>query len=95
MMRRGSITRSPDHKRFYHRDRDAGGFFDYTTVFVGDTMQTALVSYGEAGGEYFETWVFTFDSTYRWTLYNETEQGRTRAMGGDFVRRDAPAPRHR
>ncbi len=58
-------------------------FFDYTTRFEGNTLVSDLVSYGEMGATYRETFEFTGPDTYVWTLYQDGE----RAMGGTYHRR--------
>ncbi|MBD3226320.1 MAG: hypothetical protein GF313_16445 [Caldithrix sp.] len=67
-------------------------FFDYTTVFKSDTMKNDLISYS-AGGQashYLETWTFSEDGRYQWTLFTKTDNGRQKIMGGTYQRRNLP-----
>lgn len=61
-------------------------FFDYVTEWEGDTMVNRLVSYGEMGGDYLETWAFSDADTYVWTLLQGPEGQEQRVMGGTWRR---------
>lgn len=63
-------------------------FFDYTTRFEGDNMMNDLKSYNADGSEenYFETWEFTDDDHYIWTLFELTAEGKQKVMGGKYER---------
>lgn len=64
-------------------------FFDYTTRFEGNTMISELASYTAKGEElsYRETWEFTDDDQYVWTLYRITPEGPKREMGATYSRK--------
>ena len=67
-------------------------FFEYTVHFEGDTIVLDLEAFGPAAGDAVqrETWVFTDDDRYLWTLYEQSEAGWERTMGGTFERRRSP-----
>lgn len=58
-------------------------FFDYTTWFEEDAMVSDLISFGEMGATYRETFEITGPDTYVWSLYQAGE----RVMGGTYTRR--------
>lgn len=60
---------------------------DYTTEINEERMVNDLTSYGTYGGAYEEVWEFTGDDEYVWTLYQKTDDGRKKMMGGTFVRK--------
>lgn len=62
-------------------------FFDYTTHFDGDTIVNDLRCYGTYSGEYRETWRFTDNNHYSWTLLREGAEGLEDFMEGTFTRR--------
>jgi hypothetical protein len=62
--------------------------FVYTTRFEENRMVNKLVTYG--GGElqeWDETWEFTGEDEYVWTLYSQTPEGPNKAMGDTYKRR--------
>ncbi len=50
-------------------------------------MVSDLTSYGEMGGEYLETWEFTDDDHYVWTLFTTSGAERVQVMAGTYERR--------
>ena len=64
--------------------------FDYTTQFEGNRMVSELVSFGTHGDrtEYVETWEFTDDTHFTWTLFRKTPDGLEKEMGGVYTRSD-------
>jgi len=64
-------------------------FFDYTTTFQGNKMVNELKSYSPQGtvDNYIETWEFTDDDHYVWTLFNKTPEGEKKVMGGNYSRK--------
>lgn len=60
--------------------------FEMETRFVGDTLVSELVTYGEQGGKYREQWVFSGDTTYEWTLFNTANAGAQAVMRGKYHR---------
>ncbi len=64
-------------------------FFEYVTRFEGETMVNELTSYDAEGNQerYLETWEFTDENHYIWSLFSAGEEGRTRIMGGTWERR--------
>ena len=63
--------------------------FEYTVYFQGDTIAFDLKAYGSAIGEspLRETWVFTDEDHYVWTLFEQAAGDWTRSMGGTYERR--------
>ena len=63
-------------------------YFDYATRFEGDVMMNELRSYDAAGGKtvYEETWEFTDDDHFLWTLFRKTADGLKEEMGGTYSR---------
>ncbi len=61
-------------------------FIDYTTRFEGDKMLSEIDSYSPTGGleSFTESWDFSDDDHYEWSLYT-AEEGK-RAMGGTYTR---------
>lgn len=66
-------------------------FFDYTISFQGNKMVNQLKSYSPQGKEdnYIETWEFTDNDHYVWTLFSKTPEGKKRVMGGTYSRKFA------
>ena len=64
-------------------------FFDYTTRFEDNRMISDLRAYGPTGTEtvYVETWEFTDDAHFVWTLMRQTPDGLQEEMGGTYTRR--------
>ncbi len=64
--------------------------FEYTTGFEGDTLFHDLLSYDQAGTEfrYLETWQFTDDSHYVWTLFEKTDDGNVEQMNAIYEKVD-------
>jgi len=64
-------------------------FFDYTTRFEADKAVSDLQAYTLGGevSDYLETWEFTDDNQYVWTLEAKTSEGLTKVMAGTFVRK--------
>ena len=64
-------------------------FFDYTTSFKGNIMMNELISYSLQGNPeiYFETWEFTDDDHFVWTLFSKTIDGDKKIMGGNYERK--------
>jgi hypothetical protein len=64
-------------------------FFDYTTSFKKNQMVNELISYSPEGKPeiYFETWEFTDDDHFVWTLFSKTDDGEKKIMGGNYVRK--------
>jgi len=64
-------------------------FFDYTARFKGNIMMNKLISYSLQGEPeiYFETWEFTDDDHFVWTLFSKTDEGEKKIMGGDYSRK--------
>ena len=58
-------------------------FFDYRTWFEDDKLVSDLVSFGEMGATYRETFELTGLDTFVWSLYRDGE----RVMGGTYSRR--------
>ena len=65
-------------------------FFDYTTVFESNTMRSELKSYSPDGKEdnYIETWQFTDDNNFEWSLFSKSVDGEKKVMGGKYTRRE-------
>ena len=63
--------------------------FEYTIEARGDTLVMDLEVFGPAAGEtpLRETWVFTDDQHYVWTLLQQNDEGWQRWMGGTYERR--------
>ncbi len=64
-------------------------FFDTTTRFEGNKMVNDLRTYDAEGNEeaYVETWEFTDDTHYVWTLWKETPEGLREEMSGTYAKR--------
>lgn len=62
-------------------------FFDYSTQFENGNMVNEFVAYGEMGGDYHETWEFTDDSHFKWTLLSKSDSGLVEVMSGVYERR--------
>lgn len=64
--------------------------FDYTTRFEDDQMISELIAYAADGTRttYVETWTFTDDSHFVWTLLRETADGLVKEMEGLYTRSD-------
>ena len=62
--------------------------FDYTTVIEGNTMKSEIKSYSSDGIEdkYIETWEFTDDNSFEWSLFSKSMDGEKKVMGGKFIR---------
>ena len=62
--------------------------FDFTTRFEGDRMISDLGAFGADGSatSYVETWEFTDDTHFTWTLYRVTPDGPVKEMGGVYTR---------
>lgn len=62
--------------------------FDYTTVFEDNTMKSEIKSYSSNGIEdkYIETWEFTDDNSFEWSLFSKSMDGEKKVMGGKFSR---------
>ena len=63
--------------------------FDYTTRFEGGKMISRLRSYTTGGEEsvYTEIFHFKIDGQYEWSLYEGSDEGQAKAMGGTFIRK--------
>jgi|GEM_PF-899225 len=61
--------------------------WDYTMNFHGDTIKCDLVTYGQYSGDYHETWTFTGEDEYVWTLFQKTEEGHKEMMSNVFKRK--------
>lgn len=64
-------------------------FFDYTVKsFKGDVLEMALTAYNQAGepAEHIETWTFTDDDHYTFTLQAKTPEGWAQIMAFGFER---------
>jgi hypothetical protein len=62
--------------------------FEYVTSFDGDTMTSFISVHGPNGREdYVETFEFTDEDHYLWSLWRETPDGREKVMGGAYERR--------
>ncbi len=64
-------------------------FFDYTTRFEGNKMLNDLRAYGVNGSEthYIETWEFTDDTHYVWSLSKKTPDGLQEEMSAIYSRK--------
>lgn len=64
-------------------------FFEYTTRFEGSSMVNELTSYSKEGKpeHYTETWEFTGEDTYTWTLYSKNGKELMKVMGGEYIRK--------
>ncbi len=64
-------------------------FFDYTTRFEADKVVSELQAFALSGeaSDYVETWEFTDDDHYLWTLEAKTDENLTKVMAGTFVRK--------
>jgi hypothetical protein len=62
--------------------------FDYTAFFEGNTMISELKSYSSDGKEdkYLETWEFTDDNSFEWSLFSKSIDGEKKVMGGKYTR---------
>ena len=65
--------------------------FDYTTRFTDNAMISDLKAYDASGKElsYVESWVFTDDSHYEWTLSRQTAEGLVKEMSATYERRNS------
>ena len=64
--------------------------FVYTTRFEENRMVNHLVTHGAGGKqEWEETFDFTGDDEYAWTLYSQTPDGPKKAMGDTYKRQAA------
>ena len=63
--------------------------FDYTTRFEDETMVNDLLTYDENGAEtqYVETWEFSDETHFAWTLFMKTPEGLQEVMAGTYERR--------
>lgn len=67
--------------------------FDYSTAFEGEVMRSELKSYSAEGREeiYLETWEFTGENSFEWSLYSRKDGAESKVMGGTYTRAsDAP-----
>lgn len=64
-------------------------FFEYTTSFEENTMINELVTYSSDGASatYIETWEFTDDDRFIWTLFTLNGEERMKVMEGNYVRK--------
>ncbi|WP_445385808.1 hypothetical protein ACT6NV_03105 [Robiginitalea sp. IMCC44478] len=64
-------------------------FFEYTTAFEGKNMMNALTTYTPDGVSetYQENWEFLNDSSFNWSLFAKTEEGLSKIMGGEYLRK--------
>lgn len=65
-------------------------YFDYEIQVRGDTLDMALEAFGPQAmeGPIRETWVFTDDDHYVWTLLQGAGDGWAQIMGATYERRD-------
>ena len=63
--------------------------FEYSVEARADTLLMDLKTFGPQAGEtpLRETWVFTDDDHYVWTLFQQGDGGWERLMGGTYQRR--------
>jgi hypothetical protein len=63
--------------------------WEYTTTFEGNTMRNDLTTHTDDGkaDTYVETWEFTDDNTYVWSLLKETDEGMQKIMGSTYTRK--------
>ena len=63
--------------------------WEYTTTFEGNTMRNDLTTHTAEGkaDKYVETWEFTDDNTYVWSLFSETDEGMQKIMGSTYTRK--------
>ena len=63
--------------------------WDYTTSFEGNTMRSDLVTYAPDGkvDQYVETWEFTDENTYVWSLLTESDEGLKKILGSTYTRK--------
>ena len=59
--------------------------FEYHSRVRDQTVVHDLLSHGEQGGRYVETWEFALEG-YRWTLQQERDGLLAKIMGGKYVR---------
>ncbi|WP_445383027.1 hypothetical protein [Robiginitalea sp. IMCC43444] len=64
-------------------------FFEYTTAFEGKNMMNALTTYTANGVSetYQENWEFLNDNSFNWSLFAKTEEGLSKIMGGEYIRK--------
>lgn len=67
--------------------------FDYITRFEGDTMVNDLRAYGTSGKEtvFAETWKFTDDNHFEWTLTSVLADGSEAVMSDTYTRQPSPS----
>lgn len=62
--------------------------FDYSSVVLEENKLTAhLTTYGAMAGEFEETWEFTGEDTFAWTLYQKAGDEKSKMMEGTFERK--------
>jgi len=63
--------------------------FEYTTRFEGDNLISELVTYDASGTRtaYSETWEFTDDAHFAWSLFLKTPDGPKKEMGGIYTKK--------